>query len=408
MAEERTEVVVVGAGPAGTAAALTARRHGLDVVLLDRARFPRDKACGDGLTTAALRALERLGLPAHALGIDDTSTVRAAVLRAPSGRIVELPLPEPGRYAAVVRRVELDRALTDVARARGVDVRDGCALRGLVADAEGVTVELSDATTLRTRFVVAADGHYSPTRRLLEPDTPTALGEHHAMRQYFSGVRDPRLWVVFDRDLLPGYAWVFPLGDGTANVGVGMPRGRGQGRLHRQIWTSLTDRPGVRDALGPDARPVGAARAWPVPTAFDPARLTSRVSPRVLFAGDAAAVVDPLTGEGIAQALVTGGLAADAIAAGASAHPRAVAARYRADTTAELGRDLRFASALRHTLATARRADVAIRAVDASDWTRRSFARWMFEDYPRAVLLTPRRWRRGMMQRPGAYRAPAA
>jgi flavin-dependent dehydrogenase len=107
----------------------------------------------------------------------------------------------------------------------------------------------------------------------------------------------------------------------------------------------------------------------------------------VLFVGDAARVVDPMTGEGIAQALETGMLAARAVARGGG-----VAERYRSDVAHALGRDLRFASALQRVLRHPLGARAALRAVDTSDWTRRQFGRWMFEDYPRATVLTASRW----------------
>jgi flavin-dependent dehydrogenase len=148
-----------------------------------------------------------------------------------------------------------------------------------------------------------------------------------------------------------------------------------------------------------DAKPEGPVRAWPIPTNYTPATL---VHGRTLFAGDAAAVVDPMTGEGIAQALETGMLAAHAIAAGGTAD--SVAARYRSDVDLALGRDLRFARALQRILNSPLGARGAVRVAGLTPWTRRNFARWLFEDYPRALLLTPRRWHRRMLTGPGAYR----
>jgi flavin-dependent dehydrogenase len=121
----------------------------------------------------------------------------------------------------------------------------------------------------------------------------------------------------------------------------------------------------------------------------------------VLFAGDAAGVVDPMTGEGIAQALETGALAAEAVAAGRE--PDAVSAQYRRSVGRALGRDLRFASALQTLLRSPLGARGAIAAAGLTPWTRRNFARWMFEDYPRALILTPDRWSRGSFSAPGAY-----
>ncbi len=120
--------------------------------------------------------------------------------------------------------------------------------------------------------------------------------------------------------------------------------------------------------------------------------------------GDAAGVVDPLTGEGIAQALETGILAGEAVATPGDD----VAARYRRAVRSALGPDLRFAAALQRMLAHPVGCRTAMAAVAMSPWTRRNFARWMFEDYPRALLLTPSRWRRGVLTRPGAYAAPSA
>ena len=222
------------------------------------------------------------------------------------------------------------------------------------------------------------------------------------MRQYFADVNDPRLWVLFERDLLPGYAWVFPLPGGGANVGYGVLRAdRRSGKDLKQLWPALLERPVLRDILGADARATEPVRAWPIPTRYDPTRLAHG---RVLFAGDAAGVVDPMTGEGIAQALETGTLAAESVAAGGD--PAMVAARYRNRVGRVLGRDLRFASMLQALLRSPAGARAAIGAAGLTPWTRRNFARWMFEDYPRALVFTPDRWRRGVFSAPGAYRMP--
>jgi flavin-dependent dehydrogenase len=247
---------------------------------------------------------------------------------------------------------------------------------------------------------VAADGHWSPVRRLLGEDDPD-LGSWHAFRQYFTGVDDRRLWVLFEEDLLPGYAWVFPVGDGRANVGFGVLRtddDSTSGKALAAQWRGLADRPSLRRALGPNAEPEGSVRAWPIPAAYDRDRLTRG---RVLFVGDAGGVVDPMTGEGIAQALESGMLAARAVAARGDAS--AVAARYTESIDRALGADLRFAAVLQHLLRFPLGAGAAIRAASLTPWTRRNFARWMWEDYPRALVFTPRRWRRGALTAPGAY-----
>jgi menaquinone-9 beta-reductase len=397
------DVAVVGGGPAGAAAAITLARAGRRVTLVDKAGFPRDKICGDGLTTGALRLLEDLGLDPGEVA--SWTRVDDVVIRSPSAREVTLPLPrDRGTYAAVARRVDLDAALVDLARASGVEVLEGHACTGASERQDGVDLEVEGLGTLTSRWVVAADGMWSPVRKHLGLATPGYRGEFHAFRQYFTGV-GPRaardLFVWFEPDLLPGYVWSFPLPDDQANVGFGIVRGGKVQRVQEMagIWRELLDRPHIREVLGPDARAESPHRAWPIPARIDQAVLTGR---RTLFAGDAAAATDCLTGEGIAQALLTGTLAGEAIGARDRA-PSDVTAAYRRAVRRALLADHRLSALLVRVMHHRKGVRGAVRVAGATGWTRRNFARWMFEDYPRAVLATPRRWHRGMLTGPGAY-----
>lgn len=398
------DVLVVGAGPAGSAAAVTLARAGRDVLLVDKAVFPRDKCCGDGLTTLALRELEALGFaPAS---VADWQVVVDAVLRAPSGREVTVPLPRgTGLYAAVAPRHQLDAALVELAAKAGARVATGRAFTALSTHPDHVAVTFEDGTTVITRYVVAADGMWSPVRRALGR-TPTGyLGEWHAFREYATGVTGPaaeHLFVWFDDDFLPGYAWSFPLPDGRANVGFGVLRdGRRHGKEMKEQWAGLLGRPHIRAALGPAATLPSRPAAWPIPARVDGAPLSDG---RVLFVGDAAMATDLMTGEGIGQALLTGRLAAEAALAAGALQPELAGRTYAGHVRGELVADHRMSAALSRVLAHPRGTDGALAVLDRSgDWGRRNFARWMFEDEPRAVALTPRRWHRHFLDRPGAY-----
>ena len=160
------DVAVVGAGPAGSAAAITLAQAGASVALVDKATFPRDKCCGDGLTTGALRLLEQLGV--SPLSLPSWQSVDAAWVRSPSGRVVELPLPSGrGVYAAVVRRNELDALLVDRARDAGAEVHEGSTLTGVRTTADAIELDVDEVGTISARMAIGADGMWSPLRKML-------------------------------------------------------------------------------------------------------------------------------------------------------------------------------------------------------------------------------------------------
>ena len=404
------DVAVVGGGPAGVAAAVTLARAGRDVVLVDKATFPRDKCCGDGLTTGALRRYEALGLDPSS--VPSWQVVEDVFVRSPSGREVCFPLPrDAGTYAAVARRVDLDAAFLDVARGAGVKVHEGHALLGAASPDDGrVVLDVDGIGSVEARYAIGADGMWSPLRKALlgpSPDGAGYLGEWHAFRQYFRdvGPAASELWVWFEPDLLPGYAWSFPLPGGRANVGFGIRRLPGAPtKAMKAQWPELLARPHIADVLGPAAAPESPHKAWPIPARVDDVRLVA-AGGRALFVGDAARATDPMTGEGIGQALETGVLAAEAILAAGSHRPADAAASYEGAVARTLGVDHKLAVLLSRALAHRKGARAAVRIAGTSDWTRRNFGRWLFEDYPRAVLATPSRWRSGMLTGPGAFRS---
>lgn len=398
------DVLIVGAGPAGTAAAIALSDSDRSVMIIDKATFPRDKCCGDGLTTLALRELEMLGLEPER--VDGWFDVDAAWLRSSTGREVELPLPTTGLYAAVAPRRSLDNELVQVAHRCGASVHEGSGFTSIDASSnDHVDVEVDGLGTVRCRYVIAADGAWSPVRKALGAGNEGYRGEWLAFRQYANNVTGPasqRLIVWFEEDLLPGYAWSFPLPDNRANIGFGVLRDDGR-RVQEmaELWRDLLGRPHVVEALGTNFELEGRHSAWPIPARIDELSLTSG---RVLFVGDAAAATDVMTGEGIGQALLTGRLAAAAIVAGGGLQPGVVSGHYEHAVEHHLFADHRMSKRLGAVLKHPVGARGAIRIVAASGgWGRRNFARWMFEDEPRAIAISPRRWHRGFLARPGAY-----
>ena len=400
------DVAVVGGGPGGAAAATALARAGREVVLIDKAVFPRDKCCGDGLTTGALRELELLGLDRRA--VSSWQEIDSVWLRSPSGRTVEFPFPRGrGQFGAIARRADLDLSLLDIARAAGAKIHEGQQLLAASWSDAGVTLTVEGMQPLCARYVIGADGMWSPLRKALhvDGDNEAYLGEWHAFRQYLArtGPLARQLWVWFEPDLLPGYAWSFPLPDGTANVGFGVRRRPGEPtRSMASTWRSLLARPHIAAVLGADAEPEAPHKAWPIP-----ARLSSTTvvgaGGRALFVGDAARATDPMTGEGIGQALETARLAAAAILRAGPGAPSVAARSYSRELATGMSIDHRLAGALSAALAHRKGVRAAVRIAGASDWTRRNFARWLFEDYPRAAAVTPWRWHRGLLSAAGAF-----
>ena len=422
MVDLQADIAIIGGGPGGAAAAIEAAGRGLDVVVVDKTRFPRDKCCGDGLTTGALRHLDQLGFDPAA--VPSWRTVTTVSVRTPAGRRRLFPLPDPedgdgGVFGAVARRRQFDAALLDLARRSGAVVREGHELIGLHQDRSRVAATVvgpDGPLTIEARYVIAADGMWSPTRKLLGIDTGRYRGDWHAFRQYFTnvtGLASRHLFVWFEPDLLPGYAWSFPVDTNSANVGFGILRRQGQSvQAMKELWPRLLQRAHVVEALGTGAEPEAPHRAWPIPTRLGKLPIADG---RVLFVGDALAAGDPMTGEGIGQAIETGRSAVAAVTDAdrtslaatvgdkTAASPAAVRDRYEHELRRGMMRDHRLAAGLSGLLSTSRGVDAAVSIAGATSWSRSNFARWLFEDYPRASLATPRRWRRGLFSSPGAF-----
>ncbi len=324
------DVAIVGAGPAGAAAATLLARAGRSVLLIDKATFPRDKCCGDGLTAGALRRLEALGLdPAD---VPSWEWVDDVMLVGPKGRPITFPLPRAqGRFSAVASRFDLDSALVNLAVSAGAIPRFGAPVTAAVQHRSSVMLTVGD-TLVSAQHVLAADGMWSPMRKFLSggassaesarpagsssESRPPYLGEWHAIRQYYGNVHTEasrKLWIWFEPDIIPGYVWCFPLADGRVNLGFGIERSADvKTKTMKALWASLADRPHIRAVIGADAVAEEEVKAWPIPADIAHASLSDG---RVLFIGDAARACDVLTGEGIGQAIQTGSYAAEAILA---------------------------------------------------------------------------------------------
>jgi geranylgeranyl reductase family protein len=316
------EVLVVGAGPSGAAAAAWAARSGRDVLVVDARGFPRDKPCGDGLTPRAVVELRRLGLGDWLDG-----RIRHHGLRL-SGFGSEVEIPWPGTsfppVSSAVPRTELDDRVRVVAEQSGARMLLGCKSVDVQRDSSGRVSEvvLADGRRVACRWLVVADGARSTLGRVLGRNWHQQTVYGVAARAYLRSPRASEPWISSDLELrsaegrvLPGYGWIFPLGNGEVNLGVGAlatakrpadvalrPLIRHYTELKRGPWAFEGEPRAVSSAL----LPMGGA-------------VSGVAGPNWMLVGDAAGCVNPLNGEGIDYGLETGRLAADFLRSGDTA-----------------------------------------------------------------------------------------
>ena len=339
--DDDADVIVVGAGPSGSTAAYYLAQAGLNVLLIEKSRFPRDKVCGDGLTPRAVKSLVAMGVDVS----EEAGWLRNKGLRVIGGGLrLELEWPELGNwpgYGLVRTRASLDEQLARRAQAAGAKLLEGTTVTGPVLDDSGRIVGVEtraeieeksksrsrfdnaervhgSSVTYRARVVVAADGNSSRLSVAMglrkRDDRPMGV----AVRTYYTSPRheDDYLesWLdLWDGDrLLPGYGWIFGMGDGTSNVGLGMLNtsdafGKTDYRELLKRWLkSMPEEWGYVEENRTE--PVRGAA---LPMGFN---RTPHYHRGLLLAGDAAGMVNPFNGEGIAYAMESGEILARVVA----------------------------------------------------------------------------------------------
>jgi geranylgeranyl reductase family protein len=314
------DAVVVGGGPAGAAAAARLAAAGFSAILVDRATFPRDKVCGDFVGPAALAELADLGVAAAA-DFRETNKIGDLALHADGLKLAGGLLPHvPGlpSYGRVIPRLQLDAWVLQAARRAGATVLCGRRVTAIGRAPGAVTVRGLGAPgpwELRARLLLGADGSNSTVARALRGAPPPSRDRILAVRAYFDDVTGPadQVDLYCCADSFPGYHWLFPAGDGRANVGVGMvqvtyPRGRRN--LRELLLRLIAEDAALRQRLR-GARMRDGVLGSPL-TTYDPK--LSLVGERVMLLGDAAGLINPLNGEGIQYALQSARWAVDVAA----------------------------------------------------------------------------------------------
>ncbi len=325
------DVVVIGAGPSGSSCALWLARAGWSVALIEKKTFPREKTCGDGLTPRSVRQLADMGLEASVASHGH----RFSGLRAFGfGASIEIKWPDVEHfpnYGYTITRFNLDGLVAEAAREAGATLFTGCdaleliepgeQLPGALRSARGVLVkEKASGRTSEVlgRYVVVADGQNSRIGREVgtqrNRDWPLGM----ALRGYYTSDRHAEPWIDSHLDIrtpdgvvVPGYGWIFPLGDGRVNVGVGLlsTDGAFKGVNTTKLQDYFVAQTAAEWGLNEESC-LGAPTGGRLPMGL---AIGPRVGPNTLTIGDAAGTVNPFNGEGIAYGYETGRLAASVL-----------------------------------------------------------------------------------------------
>jgi geranylgeranyl reductase family protein len=311
------DVLVAGAGPAGTSAAARLATAGLRVMVLDRMHFPRDKVCGDFVGPAALIELEALGIAAGE-GYARSNVIRQAAVHLDGRLLIRRALPEVEGLPAFGRcipRLTLDAWCLDAARRAGATIMEGMRVTGFDVRDDAVVVQAQQGTetrAIRARLLIGADGSSSTVSRVLRGSAPPSDDRIIAVRAYYDGDigHADQADLYFAAESFPGYYWLFPTGGGRANVGVGMVLETLPPTSDhlRELLLGLVERDAALHARLARGRIVGKVLGWPLTTYNASLPL---VAERVMVVGDAAGFINPLNGEGIQYALMSGRWAAE-------------------------------------------------------------------------------------------------
>lgn len=384
------DVCIIGAGPAGAASATLLARQGRRVALFDRAHFPRDKVCGDGITPRGVRALMRLGVYPAVRALARAHS--GVTIRGSQAQSFTIDFGGNGRDPSdllVVPRHTFDHVLLQHARATGLQLFEDTKvvdIRELPAGPCEIVTQQGQVFTCAVAVVATGAQTQLLRGTGLLSDKPAV---EHAARVYFEGVKglDQNVTLFFDGVDMPGYGWIFPVSDSAANIGCGVfdqRRAKQADRLRQLIATHPLLQPMLEDATQ-----VGPIQAYPLRTDFAP--IHAGVS-RKFCVGEAAGLVNPITGEGIDYALESAEFLADAFGQhwhGDAPDTQALLQSYRAHLARRFGLRFRLYRWIQRNCLGSAQTDEFLRDVERSPALRRIVVDGLFGRAKPRDLLRP-------------------
>jgi geranylgeranyl reductase family protein len=312
------DIIIVGAGPAGCACALSLKDSGLNIALIEKGRFPRDKVCGDALSPDVLNQLEKLNgnlrekfLTLHS---DRIAHITGVSLTGTRQNTATIDLISPQHHHGwVVKRMDFDNFLFEqICDLPDVTIFQDTKVEGITDCEEFISLE-TNSCTFQCKLVIGADGANSVVARKLAGYEPDRNHHSAAVRAYFTNIAgmngSEAIELHFYKRSLPGYFWIFPLPNGEANVGLGMLSSvvsRKHINLKKLFYDLIESEPGLKARFG-SAKQLTELTGFGLPLGSRKRTLSGN---RFMLVGDAAAMIDPITGEGIGNAIRCGRFAA--------------------------------------------------------------------------------------------------
>ena len=314
------DIIIIGAGPAGSAAALFAEKHGLKALLLEKEIYPRDKICGDAISGKSMNVLKELGLLEEARKLPG-SVIDSFAFGSPAGKVIEIALnPDKGDdepKGLVIQRKVFDPFLFEYAKKAAAETLEGFQVNDIIKENEkvcGVIGKNKDGLEQRFygKIIIGADGYQSIVARKTGIYNRDPKHWVVALRQYYKNVetKEGVIEIHFVDEIIPGYFWIFPMNDGIVNVGIGMlyeAIKKDNINLKNEMKDIIQNNPLFRERFE-GAEALEEPKGWNLPVGSMRRKISGN---GFMLLGDAAGLIDPFSGEGIGNALYSAKIAVE-------------------------------------------------------------------------------------------------
>lgn len=313
--EARYDILIVGAGPAGCTCAYQLAGSGLKIAILEKDIFPRDKICGDALSTDVINQFSWMNpeLAQQFQKLVSKTTSRGVRVFSSNHQSLDVSLNNLKSSGFVAKRLDFDNFyFNQINNLPDIQIFQGHKVVEVITLEDGVLLK-TDKNTFRAQIIVGADGANSIINRKLAGKQIEKAYHMAGLRQYFenvSGFHEDHIELHFYKELIPGYFWIFPLPNGQANVGLGMLSStvsKNKINLKQKLQEIIQNHPNIKDRFK-DAKPMESIKGFGLPIGSKKRKCSGN---RFLLLGDAAALIDPFTGEGIGNAIRSGRIAAE-------------------------------------------------------------------------------------------------